>query len=157
MSPRNEIGFTAAIAMVGAAILISSGWGLWEISDKIQKIKAPEQPHCYQDVIINKKREHRRRHLFLTDQAGRRLDVCSGNECAYSGWGVDVGRRTRMCYSGPVLVSVEVEGISRLTHAERLDDLRDRSWLHVQMLAVGVLCVALYAYHECKRRFRVTS
>jgi hypothetical protein len=155
LSRATDIQFSEAIALVGAAILISSGWGLWTISAHLHQVETSEKPRCYQEVIINEERGRRSSTLFLTDQTGKRLNVCSGGECQYPGWGADIGKRAHVCYSGQVLLSAQVEGITRFTRADRLADMRDRLWLHKLMLTIGVLCIAMFTYIQRKRICRV--
>jgi hypothetical protein len=131
--------------MVAAAMLINSGWELWIASAQLRRVDSPEQAVCYDDVTINAEKGKRSTTLFLIDKSGKRLDVCSGGECYYSGWGTDLGKRSNMCYVGSVLVNAAAEGVPRLIRSERVAELRDRIWLHKLMLGIGVLCMSASA------------
>jgi hypothetical protein len=136
-----------ALPMVGAAIFINSGYQIYEITLLRDTVRASSKIVCHSDVTLHMKKS-RYPVTYITDQKGNELRHCSGFECSYHGFIPDLGKRAKLCYSGEVLVSAEVNGVSRLTRDERLDDMTNRIWLNKIMVLVALFCFGISVYLE---------
>lgn len=137
------------LPIIGAMILINSAHGIYEISSLRDTVEASTELTCHSNVTLHLKKS-RYTIGYVADEAGNQFGFCSGFECFYKGWGSDEGKQAKICYSGGVLVSAEVEGVSRLTRDDRLNDMNNRIWLNKIMVSVALICLGISAYLERK-------
>lgn len=147
---RVEFNRRTLIPMIGATLIITSGPGILELTDLQGSIETPTSLSCFSDLTAHKTNE-RYPTLYFSDASARELGACSKPVCRYQGWGADVGKTASICLSGGTLVSIEIEGVSKLTRAGLLAELDNLILWRKIGCVIGLLCLGTFVYMERNR------
>ena len=144
---RADIRRRALIPMIGALLLITNGPGIFELSELRDSLVASTSLICHSNLTAHKTNE-RYPVLYFADASAKRIATCAKPVCTYQGWGADVGKTATVCLSRDTLVSIEVDGVSRLTRDGQISEINDLIWWRKIAFAVGLLCLGVFAFME---------
>jgi hypothetical protein len=135
------------LPLVGVLLVSMNGPGIRELSQRQDAILASTSITCHSETTVQKT-QGRYPSLYFTDATGTQFGFCSKSDCSYQGWGSDVGKFARICFSGDSLVSVEVEGMARLTREGLLEKMNSLIWWRTLAIAVGMISLGIFAFNE---------
>jgi hypothetical protein len=147
LTAKAEFARRIAIPMIGVAMIISNGYGLFVDLPIRDSLASNTELTCVSDVTPRLVKG-RYTTCYFSDALGNHIRSCSQFEGSYRGLAADEGKLAKICYSDKALASVEVEGVSRLAREDRLDEMINRIWLRKLMVAIGLLCLGLSAFVE---------
>lgn len=146
-SKRADASRRVLMPTIGAFLLITNGLGILELSELRDSLAASTSLTCHSNLTAQKT-NGRYPKLYFAEVTAEPIVTCSNPMCSYLGWGTDVGKTATVCLSGDMLVSVEVNGVSRRTPDGLRSEINEAIWWRKIAFGVGLFCLGLFVFME---------
>lgn len=147
---RSDIDYQRLTILLTAALVISNAYSLYVGESQRSYLLGTTKSNCISDVTIQRS-GGKSPTPYFNDAQGRKVASCSQFRCSYNNWRSDVGKTAKICLSDDVVVSIEIEGIQKVSRDILIARLENIIWWSEFWLGLGGICLAIFAFVKRKK------